>query len=344
MSYTRTVVVALMAAALSVSLDAQGRGGRGGGRGAPETPTEAQWSSNAETQKRIATATKIAGSDLAPQARMFCTATGPQRMAVARQAAGLPPMPNVVVEPTRVFDNMWWIGMTSQNVWAITTSDGIILLDTMNSSDEARDVIVASMKKAGLDPAQIKYIVIGHGHPGQSDHTGGALYLQKMYGAKVVMSPIDAKMVLPTQRPDRPLAVPDMDAVHGQKLTLGDTTLTLVHIPGHTPGTMGVIVPVKLRGASHTVIVLAATQMPTRESLVQFERVFNEFAKPARVEASLNMHANGVQEDLTFLEMIRKNPNAPNPYLYGPEHFSRWMDIMIECGKARLAALGIPTS
>ncbi len=25
-------------------------------------------------------------------------------------------------EPTRVFDNMWWIGMTSQNVWAITTS------------------------------------------------------------------------------------------------------------------------------------------------------------------------------------------------------------------------------
>ncbi|MBI2186937.1 MAG: MBL fold metallo-hydrolase [Acidobacteria bacterium] len=323
-----------------MTLSAQ-RGGRGAGPGDAGVPTEQQWSGNAETQKRVAAAMKMAGTDLVPQAKMFCTATGPLRMAVARQRAGLPPMPNVVVEPTRVFDNMYWIGMTSQNVWAITTSDGIILLDTMNSTDEARDVIVAGMKKVGLDPAQITYIVVGHGHPGQSDHTGGALYLQKTYGAKVVMNPIDAKIVLPAQRLDRPLAVPDIDAYHGQKLTLGDTTLTLVHIPGHTPGTMGVIVPVKLRGAPHTVIVLAATQMPTPESLLQFERVFTEFAKPMKVEASLNMHANGVQEDLTFLEAIRKNPSGPTPYLYGPERFSRWMDIMIECGRARLAALGI---
>ena len=88
-------------------------------------------------------------------------------------------------------------------------------------------------------------------------------------------------------------------------------------------------------------IVLAATQMPTRESLIQFEKVFTEFAKPMKVEASLNMHANGVQNDLEFLEQIRKNPNGPNPYLYGPERFSRWMDIMIECGRGRLAALGV---
>jgi metallo-beta-lactamase class B len=335
-------LISTLPAHLSAQQRGRGAGGRGGG--GPEFPTELQWSSNEETQRRVAVAMKIAGSDLVPQAKMFCTATGPQRMAVARQAAGLPPMPNVVVEPTRVFDNMWWIGMTSQNVWAITTSEGIILLDTMNSSDEARDVIVASMKKVGLDPSQIKYIVIGHGHPGQSDHTGGALFLQKTYGAKVIMSLVDAKLVLPTQRPDRPLAVPDIDAQHGQKVTLGDTTLTLVHIPGHTPGTMGVIVPVKLRGALHSVIVLAATQMPTRDSLIQFEKVFTEFAKPMKVEASLNMHANGVQNDLEFLEQIRKNPSGPNPYLYGPERFSRWMDIMIECGRGRLAALGIGTN
>jgi metallo-beta-lactamase class B len=334
------VAICTLAHAAAEAQDGQGRG-RGRGRGGPEFPTQEQWSGNPEAQRRVATAMKIAGDDMLPQAKMFCTATGPQRMAVARQAAGLPPMPNTVVEPTRVFDNMYFIGMTSQNVWAITTSDGIILLDTMNSADEARDVIVPGLRKVGLDPAQIKYIIIGHGHPGQSDHTGGALYLQKMYGAKVIMNPIDAKLVLPTQRPDRPLATPDIDAYHGQKVTLGDTTLTLVHIPGHTAGTMGVLVPVKLRGASHSVIVLAATQMPTPASLLQFERVFNEFARPMKVEAALNMHANGVQEDLAFLEQIRKNPAGPNPYLYGPERFNRWMSIMVECGRARLAALGM---
>jgi metallo-beta-lactamase class B len=335
------VVVFGVCVLAQVAAEAQVGQARGRGRGGPEFPTEEQWSGNPEARRRVDAAMKIAGNDLIPQAKMFCTATGPQRMAVARRAAGLPPMPNYTVEPTRVFDNMYFIGMTSQNVWAIATSDGIILLDTLNSADEARNIIVPGLRKVGLDPAHIKYIIIGHGHPGQSDHTGGALFLQKTYGAKVIMNPIDARLVLPTARADRPLATPDIDAYHGQKITLGDTTVTLVHIPGHTAGTMAAIVPVKLHGTPHSVIVLAATQMPTPQSLQQFERVFNEFARPQKVEAALNMHANGVQDDLAFLEAIRKNPAGPNPYLYGPERFSRWMSIMIECGRARLAALGM---
>jgi metallo-beta-lactamase class B len=303
-------------------------------------PTEEQWMASAEAQRRVATAMTLAGSDLVPQAQSFCTATGPLRLALARQAAGLPPIENYTVEPTRVFDNMYFIGMSSQNSWAITTSDGIILLDTLNSAEEARDVIVPSLENVGLDPAQIKYIIIGHGHPGQSDHTGGALYLQETYGARVVMHPLDSQQILPNQRADRPLATPDMDAANGQQLTLGDTTVTLVHIPGHTPGSLGVIVPVTYRGTPHVVMTFAATRMPTRASLLQFERVFYEFARPLKVEAALNFHAGGLQDDFTLLETIRNNPTGPNPYLYGPERFDRWMSIVIECGRARLAAMG----
>ena len=317
--------------------DAQGRGGRGG---PPTVPTEEQWVASAEAQRRVATAMTLAGSDLVPQAQSFCTATGPLRLALARQAAGLPPIENYTVEPTRVFDNMYFIGMSSQNTWAITTSDGIILLDTLNSAEEARDVIVPSLEEVGLDPAQIKYIIIGHGHPGQSDHTGGALYLQETYGAKVVMHPLDSRQILPNQRADRPLATPDIDAANGQQLTLGDTTVTLVHIPGHTPGSLGVIVPVSYRGTPHVVMTFAATQMPTRASLLQFERVFYEFARPLHVEAALNFHAGGLQDDFVFLDTIRNDPTGPNPYLYGPERFDRWMSVMIECGRARLAAMG----
>ena len=335
--FTAVSGVAAVCLAAMGQVDAQGRGGRGG---PPTVPTEEQWVASAEAQSRVATAMTLAGSDLILQAQSFCTATGPLRLALARQAAGLPPIENYTVEPTRVFDNMYFIGMSSQNTWAITTSEGIILLDTLNSTEEARDVIVPSLEKVGLDPAQIKYIVIGHGHPGQSDHTGGALYLQTTYGAEVVMHPLDTERILPNQRPDRPLATPDMDAAHGQELTLGDTTLTFVHIPGHTPGSLGVIVPVTYRGTPHVVMTFAATQMPTRASLDQFERTFNEFARPLQVEAALNFHAGGLQDDFTFLETIRDNPTGPNPYLYGPERFDRWMSIMIECGRARLAAMG----
>ena len=327
-------IICLMAAGQA---DAQGRRGQGG---PPTVPTEEQWLASAEAQRRAAAAMTLAGSDLLPQAQRFCTATGPLRLALARQAAGLPPIENYTIEPTRVFDNMYFIGMSSQNTWAITTSDGIILLDTLNSTEEARDVIVPSLQKAGLDPAQIKYIIVGHGHPGQSDHTGGALYLQQTYGAKVVMHPLDTEQILPAQRPDRPLATPDLDAADGQTLTLGDTTVTFVHIPGHTPGSLGVIVPVTHRGTPHTVMTFAATQMPTRASLLQFEHVFNEFARPLKVEAAVNFHAGGLQDDFVHLETIRNNPTGPNPYLYGPERFDRWMSIVIECGRARLAAMG----
>ena len=336
-------VAVCMTAAMQLQLGAQGRGGRGGRGGEaadPTVPTEKQWTESAEAQRHVAIAMKLAGTDLVPQAKMFCTATGPLRLALARQAAGLPPVPNTVIEPTRVFDNLYFIGMTSQNAWAITTSAGIILIDTMNSAEEARDVLVPSMKKVGLDPAQIKFIVISHGHPGQTDHTGGASYFQKTYGAKVLMNPVDWALVGPAQRPERPLATPDMEATDGQKLTLGDTTLTLVHLMGHTPGTMGVIVPVKLRGTPHAVIVMGASQMPTPESLRQFEHVFNDYARPLKVEAAVNMHAQGLQDDFAQLETIRNNPNGPNPYLYGPERFGRFMSIIVECGRARLAAMG----
>ena len=44
------------------------------------------------------------------------------------------------------------------------------------------------MKKLGLDPAQIKYVIVSHGH---GDHSGGAKYLQDKYGAHVILSAAD---------------------------------------------------------------------------------------------------------------------------------------------------------
>ena len=43
----------------------------------------------------------------------------------------------------------------------------------------------------------------------------------------------------------------DIVATDGQKLTLGDTTLTLYLTPGHTPGTISTLVPVKDGGRPH---------------------------------------------------------------------------------------------
>lgn len=328
------LLVAACAAVIPLGVDAQGRG-----RGVQERLTPAEFAASEDAQRLVARARKIGAPDLLKDVDMFCTATGPLRPALVRQQAGLERQPSHVVEPTRVFDNMYYIGFSDQNAWAISTSDGIILIDTLNSGEEARDVLVPGLRKVGLDPARIKYIVVLHGHPGQSDHTGGALYLQQTYGAKVIMAAADWEQILLRPRPDRPMPKRDIDAAHGQKLTLGDTTLTLLHTPGHTPGSMGVLVPVTHRGAAHTAIVFGGTQMPTREALVAFERAFDEHARPQKAEAALNSHAGILSDTLAQLEQVRRHPEGPHPFLYGPARFDRYLSIMTTCAEARLAAM-----
>ena len=160
-----------------------------------------QFAASAEAQKHVAAAQQLAGSDLQKEFENTCSSTGPQRVALTREAAGLPPMKDYTVEPTKIFDNVWFVGLASQGAFVITTSQGLILIDTLNTTEEARDILVPSMQKVGLDPAQIKYIVLTHGHPGQTDHTGGANYLQRTYHPRVMMAKEDWDATLPAQKP-----------------------------------------------------------------------------------------------------------------------------------------------
>ena len=89
-------------------------------------------------------------------------------------------------EPVRVFDDLYFLGQTAFSVWALRTSAGIILVDAIfDYSVEAE--VIEGLRKLGIDPKEIRYVIISHAH---ADHSGGAGVLQK-FGAKVVMSAAD---------------------------------------------------------------------------------------------------------------------------------------------------------
>src|SRR5438093_12379084 len=73
-------------------------------------------------------------------------------------------------EPVKVFDNLYFVGQTEYSAWAVTTSAGIILVDTIYDYS-VEDEVVGGLRKVGLDPAKIKYAIVSHGH---GDHSGGA--------------------------------------------------------------------------------------------------------------------------------------------------------------------------
>src|SRR6266704_5213787 len=145
------------------------------------------------------------------------------------------------IEPFKVFDNLYHVGPCDVSSWILTTPQGAIMFDT--AQEPFVDLIEANIRKVGVNPRDIKYIVVNHGH---TDHFGGAKRLQELTGARVVAVPEDWKMIedtagKPNNRDNgKPTEVPkrDMEVREGDHLDLGDQQLIFHTAPGHTPGNL----------------------------------------------------------------------------------------------------------
>ena len=77
-------------------------------------------------------------------------------------------------EPFKVFDNLYWLGTKVHSSWALTDQDGIIIIDTLYDY-AIEPEIIDGLKKMHLDPKDVKYVIVSHGH---GDHDEGAKMLQ----------------------------------------------------------------------------------------------------------------------------------------------------------------------
>jgi len=252
--------------------------------------------------------------------------------------------------PVKVFDNLYFVGQTEFSAWAVTTSSGIILLDTIWSYS-VEDEVVGGLKKLGLDPKTIKYAIVSHGH---IDHAGGAKYLQDHFGTHVILSAADWDLM------DRdtgawPKPKRDMVATDGQKLTLGDTTLTLYLTPGHTPGTISTLIPVKDGGKPHLVAEWGGTAFnwvtrnpsayitPDRPASYWFQTYsasaerFRDIVAKTGADVIISNHTVYDGSKIKLLAVQERKPGDPNPYVIGNEAVRRYLTVADECAKAGLA-------
>src|SRR5487761_749796 len=73
----------------------------------------------------------------------------------------------VTAPPTKVFDQLYYLGTDIVASWALVTSAGIIQIDSLDNPEDAQQLIVGGYKKLGLDPNRMKYLILTHGH---NDH------------------------------------------------------------------------------------------------------------------------------------------------------------------------------
>ena len=301
---------------------------------------------NPEVERHVAAARAVAGEHAAMVDRL-CPRPGaaPQPGAAPAQAnrGGGPPAPPAReswhAEPVKVFDNFYFVGMTEFSSWAITTGEGIIVIDPLFDYS-VEDEVVGGLRKLGLDPANIKYVLVSHGH---LDHVGGAKLLQERFGARVLLSAADWDMLERDNPPYKPRR--DIEITDGMKLTLGDTTLTMYFTPGHTNGTVSTLIPLRDGNARHIGALWGGTLFNFGPDAARFRAYaesaakFREIATTAGADVLLSNHTDydGTKQKLPALSSRRAD--APHPYVVGTDSVRRYLTVANECAQAALASV-----
>ncbi|MCW4029478.1 MAG: MBL fold metallo-hydrolase [Candidatus Bathyarchaeota archaeon] len=177
------------------------------------------------------------------------------------------------------------------NCYLIQNPRGFFLIDTGFAKNRAE--IDAALKKAGCMPDQLKLIVLTHG---DFDHVGNAAYLRERFGAKIALHPADKGMVETgdlfysrkanflmkamgklilfflsgnLKKEDR--FTPDIDLEDGFDLSAFGLDAKVLHIPGHSLGSIGVLAG---SGDFFCGDLLENKKVPAKNSLMPDKKAF----------------------------------------------------------------------
>ncbi len=236
----------------------------------------------------------------------------------------------VAVEPIRLFDNLYFLGTHKVGSFLFVTPDGYIMIDA-GYEDYPEKIIIPGMKKLGLDPAMIKYMLITHAGP---DHIGGASYFQEHYGTRIVMSQEEWDDASKSGgKVSWPLPRRDIVGADGQEVILGGTKVTIVETPRRIDGGgLSFIAPVYDGGKPHVfatygntnVVGTLADKKLYREAVASFIA----YAERAKVDVVVSNHPF-VDGSITNMEALRNRKSGePNPFIWGQEKAKRFFLIL----------------
>ena len=306
-----------------------------------------------EIDAHIATAKAAAGQEYRGTFVNLCLPSAPRGGGAGRggagRGAGAPETPdraNWYAPPFKVFDNFYWLGTRQHSSWALQTSAGIIIIDT-NFAWATRPEIIDGMTKLGLNPNDIKYVIISHAH---GDHDQGAAELQERYSAQVVMGAPDWDATI-KRPPTAAGGVPKRDisvGPEGRKLTLGDTTVEIVFTPGHSPGTLSYVFPVKNQGqtvmvaySGGTLTGAFGTDGARWDEYIASQRKIAKASADAGASVLISNHSeyDGAYTKARLLSAPRQ-PGENHPFIVGADGVQRYFTVMTECAMASKLRVG----
>ena len=180
---------------------------------------------------------------------------------------------------------------------------------------------------------------------------GGAKLLQDRYNARVLLSEADWNVIARSNQPAEIKPKKDMVVADGQKLTLGDVTVTLYVTPGNSPGTVSMLIsPLKDGNQRHVGSHFGGRAVFYQGDGVQYfpseieairtwgaqAKRYKDIAEKAGADVFLSSRVS-IDKTLDKLNALKfRKPGGPHP-LVSKTAVGRAQTIIHECMEAQLA-------
>ena len=263
-------------------------------------------------------------------------------------ARGTPPAPPAretwYGEPAKVADNLYFLGTKIHNAWAIVGNGGIIILEALFDY-AAQDEIFGGMRKLSLDSRKVKYVILSHAH---ADHDGGARLLQdEIPGVHLVYGAADWDAVDKSTNHAGGKPKRDMVGTDGMKISVGDASVQIVTMPGHTPGTLSFLFEVRDNGKPLRIAYVGGTAIPFNADAAYYDGYIASSKKMAKAAADFGATAlmsNHTEFDNGFFKAhtaANRKPGEANPFDAGAAAVARYFAVVQDCTTAaRIRATG----
>jgi metallo-beta-lactamase class B len=265
--------------------------------------------------------------------------------AAGRGAPRRPPAKETwYAEPARVADNLYFLGTKIHSSWAIVGSQGIIIIEALFDY-AANDEILGGMQKLGLDKNKVKYVILSHAH---ADHDGGAKLLQdSIPGAHLIYGAEDWEAVDKSTNHAGGKPKHDLTGDDGMKVSVGDASVQIVTMPGHTPGTLSFLFEVRDHGKPLRIAYVGGTAIPFNGAAALYDTYIASSQKMAKAAADYGATAlmsNHSEFDNAYFKAhtaASRQPGDANPFDVGADGVARYFRVVQNCAAAtKLRAAG----